>query len=64
MARTFFIPGHGVVIEDGEEEYFVPGHGVLSEDNAAVTGDPAKDAILFTPGQHQPVIEPPFGVAY
>ncbi len=34
MARTFFIPGHGVVIEDGEEEYFVPGHGVLSEDNA------------------------------
>ena len=35
MARTFFIPGHGVVVEDGEEDYFVPGHGVLSEDNAA-----------------------------
>ena len=34
MARTIFIPGHGVIIEDGEEEYFVPGHGVLSEDNA------------------------------
>lgn len=34
MARTFFVPGHGVVIEDGEEEYFVPGHGVMSEDNA------------------------------
>ncbi len=38
MARTFFIPGHGVVVEDGEEEYFVPGHGVLSEDNAPAAG--------------------------
>ena len=40
MARTFFVPGHGVIIEDGEEEYFVPGHGVLSEDNGAAVAAP------------------------
>ena len=31
MARTFFVPGHGVIVEDGTEEYFVPGVGVISE---------------------------------
>jgi len=36
MARTFFIPSYGAVIEDGEEDYFVPSYGVLIEDNAAV----------------------------
>lgn len=34
MARTFFIPDFGVVVEDGEEDYFVPGVGVIVEDNA------------------------------
>ena len=38
MARQWFIPGHGQIDEDGEEEYFVPSVGVINEDQAAVVG--------------------------
>ena len=56
--RQFFIPGGGVIHEEGEEEYFIPGVGVIAEDQAAVAADALEeDAGLFIAGQQQPVFE-------
>ena len=35
MARQWFLPGGGMIDEDGVEEYFVPSVGYLNEDQAA-----------------------------
>ncbi len=36
--RQWFIPGFGMIDEEGTEEYFVPGAGMINEDQAAAVG--------------------------
>lgn len=55
MARQWLIPGLGVVNEDGAKEYLIPGFGIVNENQLASAPD--SDTILFTPGEHQPIIE-------
>ena len=53
MARQFFIPGFGVVNEDGTREYFIPGFGVFQEDQAvAVAAVEAGPLLQFDPKWH------------
>jgi len=35
VARQIAIPGHGVIVEDGEREYMVPGVGLFKEEQPA-----------------------------
>ena len=37
--ETYFLPGYGIVVDEGDgDEYFLPGYGVVANNEAAAAG--------------------------